>query len=339
MNLAPADFTVRVDGKARSVVSAEWVPLAAATAENRTLPRVPEGYTSNESSTGGRLIAIAVDEPHIRPGGAQAVLAAANAFIDRLSPVDRIAAVSLGLGGSATPFIADRARVKEAIGRMAGQRDTIKISSITVTGTEALEIADGNRLTADQVVARECSGLRPGSAQLAQCRQDVETEALMLGDQLKRSSQMTTRGLRDVLTAMQVLDGPKTLILMSEGFGLTDDGMANELAALAAATRTSIYALKLDNQLFEITNSRAPVYEPLNGRQRRPRDADRRRARHAVSSSAAPAASCSRTSSPSCPATTCSASSPIQRIATARGMRFGSTCRAAARRCGRGGSC
>ena len=77
---------------------------------------------------------------------------------------------------------------------------------------------------------------------------------------------MTTRGLRDVLTAMQALDGPKTLILMSEGFGLTDDGMANELAALAAATRTSIYALKLDNQLFEITNSRAPVYEPLSGR-------------------------------------------------------------------------
>ena len=71
MNLAPADFTVRVDGKARSVVSAEWVPLAAATAESQALPRVPDGYTSNESSAGGRLIVIAVDEPHIRPGGAR----------------------------------------------------------------------------------------------------------------------------------------------------------------------------------------------------------------------------------------------------------------------------
>jgi VWFA-related protein len=266
LNLAPADFTVRVDGKARSVVSAEWVPLAAPTTETKAALRLPEGYSSNESSTGGRLIAIAVDEPHIRPGGAQAVLAAANAFIDRLSPSDRIAAVSLGLGSAATPFISDRARVKEAIGRMAGQRDSMKLTSITVTGTEALEISDGNRLTADQVIARECSGLRAGSAQLQQCRQDVEAEAVMLADQLKRASQMTTRGIRDLLMAMQVLDGPKTLILMSEGFGLTDDGMANELAALAAATRTSIYALKLDNQLFEITNSRAPVYEPLNVR-------------------------------------------------------------------------
>ena len=77
--------------------------------------RALDGYSSNENSAGGRLIAIAVDEPHIRPGGAAAVLAAASAFIDRLPPSDRIAAVSLGIGGPATPFIADRQRVKDAM--------------------------------------------------------------------------------------------------------------------------------------------------------------------------------------------------------------------------------
>ena len=72
LNLAPADFTVRVDGKPRRVVSAEWVPLAAAAdGRRRPLARVPEGYSSNENATGGRLIVIAVDEPHIRPGGAR----------------------------------------------------------------------------------------------------------------------------------------------------------------------------------------------------------------------------------------------------------------------------
>ena len=102
----------------------------------------------------------------------------------------------------------------------------------------------------------------PASAQLAQCRQDVETEAYDARRSVEaREPDDDDRALRDVLTAMQPLDGPKTLILMSEGFGLTDDGMVNELAALAAATRTSIYALKLDNQLFEITNARAPVNE------------------------------------------------------------------------------
>ena len=32
---------------------------------------------------------------------------------------------------------------------MAGQRETIKISNLTITPSEALEMADGNRLTAE----------------------------------------------------------------------------------------------------------------------------------------------------------------------------------------------
>jgi len=262
LNLTPADFAVRVDGKPRPVVSAEWVPLATSAPDAKPPTRVPEGYSSNENATGGRLIAIAVDEPHIRPGGTAAVLAAANGFIDRLSPSDRVAAVSLGLGAVATPFIADRARIKEAIGRMAGQRETIRASTITVTPTEAYEIADGNRLVEDQVVARECAGLRTTSAAFQQCRQEIQVDAVQMAEQLKHSSEMTIRALRDLLTAMRGLDGPKTLILVSEGFSVPDIGLTAELAALAAATRTSIYALKLDHQLFEITNPRAPVNDP-----------------------------------------------------------------------------
>jgi VWFA-related protein len=259
LNLEPTDFAVRVDGKNRRVVSAEWVPLAASSADAKPPVRVPEGYTSNENSTGGRLIVIAVDEPHIRLGGAAAVLAATNAFIDRLSPSDRIAAVSLAIGGAATPFVADRARIKEAIGRMAGQRENLRTSSVIVTPNEAIEMSDGNRLIADQVVGRECSSYRPGTAAFMQCRQEVENIAYELADQLKRSSDTTIRALRDVMQALQVLDGPKTLILMSEGFSVRDTLLTNELGSLAAATRTSIYAMKLDNQLFEITNSRGPV--------------------------------------------------------------------------------
>ncbi len=256
LNLQPTDFAVRVDGKNRQVVSAEWVPLAAASPDAKPLVRVPEGYTSNENSTGGRLIVIAVDEPHIRLGGAAAVIAATNAFIDRLSPSDRIAAVSLAIGGVATPFVADRARIKEAIGRMAGQRETLRVASVIVTANEAIEMTDGNRLIADQVVGRECSSYRAGTAAYMQCRQEVENIAYELADQLKRSSDTTIRALRDVLQALQPLDGPKTLILMSEGFSVRDTLLTNELGSLAAATRTSIYAMKLDNQLFEITSSR-----------------------------------------------------------------------------------
>ena len=259
LNLSPADFTVRVDGKSRTVVSAEWVPMTTMAAAAKPAPRVPEGYSSNENATGGRLIAIAVDEPHIRPGGAAAVLAAASAFIDRLSPSDRIAAISLGLGGTATPFIGDRDRVKAAISLMVGQRQTLRPLGVNVTPYEALEIADGNRLTGDQVAQRECTGLRPGTAPYLQCRQEVEAEAVQVADELKHANDLTLRALREVFTAIEPLDGPKTLILMSEGFSLRDTLAVNEIGALAAATRTSVYALKLDNQLFELTNARGPA--------------------------------------------------------------------------------
>src|SRR5207249_570537 len=100
-DLAPADFTVRIDGNPRRVVSAEWISLV--TAPSAAPPRpVPEGYSSNENATGGRLIILAVDEPNIRFGAARGVFAAANAFIDHLSPSDRIAVIGLGVGSPST---------------------------------------------------------------------------------------------------------------------------------------------------------------------------------------------------------------------------------------------
>ena len=71
-DLTPADFTVRIDGNQRRVVSAEWISLVTAAKATAPVP-VPEGYTSNENATGGRLIVIAVDEPNIRFGAARGI--------------------------------------------------------------------------------------------------------------------------------------------------------------------------------------------------------------------------------------------------------------------------
>src|SRR5262249_26085450 len=56
-DLKPEDFTVRIDGNARKVVSAEWISLVSSGAA--PAPSPPDGYTTNESSTGGRLIVLA----------------------------------------------------------------------------------------------------------------------------------------------------------------------------------------------------------------------------------------------------------------------------------------
>ena len=107
-DLKPGEFTVRVDGSDRRVVSAEWVGLE--TKEQPPLPAAPVGYSGNENATGGRLIMLVVDEPNIRFGGTLGIRGAVNAFIDHLQPSDRAAVVGIGPGAPATPFTADRVR-------------------------------------------------------------------------------------------------------------------------------------------------------------------------------------------------------------------------------------
>ena len=257
-NLAPADFIVRVDGKDRRVVSAEWVPLV--TEAKGTTAFAPEGYTTNENATGGRLIVIAVDQPNIRFGGGQAVTNAAGAFIDRLSPSDRIAVTGFGLGAPATAFTADRQRVKAALSRMAGQKQMPMRAGHMITMVEAQAIDRGDRSTLQTVQDREC-GLMTGrgsSSGVELCRAEVEAEAMELWRNANREGDQTLRGLRDLLTGLRTLEAPKTLILISEGFVLDDVGFTVEVGTLAAKARTSVYALRLDQQMFDVADGGKP---------------------------------------------------------------------------------
>jgi hypothetical protein len=64
------------------------------------------------------------------------------------------------------------------------------------------------------------------------------------------------------LTSLRGIDSPKTLMFVSEGFMIDDDRQAVlALGTLAAAARTSIYAVKLDDQLFAsaASEARAPM--------------------------------------------------------------------------------
>ena len=267
--LTPADFTVRIDGTVRKVVSAEWISLATDARAAAAAPP-PEGYSTNESSSGGRLIVIAVDEPNIRFGGARAISRAANAFIDRLSPSDRIAVAGFGLGAPATVFTADRERVKRTIDRMNGQKRAARQVDLghNIALVEAQAIDRGDRGTLEGVQARECQGLERSPGALESCKQQVEVEARSMAQEVRVEAEQTIQRLRDLFYGLSRFDAPKTLILLSEGFILTEESLIFELGTMAAQARTSVYALKLDTPMFDITDSRMPI-NPLADRQAR----------------------------------------------------------------------
>ncbi len=253
-DLKADEFTVRVDGADRHVVSAQWVALE--TEEKPSQPPAPEGYTGNENASGGRLIIIVVDQPNIRFGGALAIRGAVNAFIDHLRPTDRAAVLGLGLGAVSTPFTADRARLKRAIERLVGQYQPPAFSMFNISLVEAMNIRRRIPGALEQVVLRECSGM--GGPAFESCQLQVIQEADDRAATGAADGQRTIQVLRSLLTALRSIDAPKSLVFISEGF-LIDDQREPviQLGALAAAARTSIYAMKLDDQLFASMASEA----------------------------------------------------------------------------------
>lgn len=254
------DFVVKVDGQPRQVVSANWVPLQ--TAERPAAVAVPAGYSSNENAAGGRLIVIVVDQPNIRFGGTLGIRRAVNGFIDRLQPSDRTAVIGIGPGAASTSFTADRDRLKKTIERLAGLYQPRGIMLHNISVSEAIEIDRnvGGMLTT-QVVERECRGPsmeRLPPTELDACLFEIQNEARQIALTGNNDGRSTIRILRSLLEALRAIDGPKTLVFVSEGFLATD--MQQDVVALgtiAAAARTSIYALRLDDSLFQMAASEA----------------------------------------------------------------------------------
>ena len=87
-DLTAADFSVRIDGTSRRVVTAEWIPKPGTTSGADNLAQT--------SGHGERLILLVVDPPNIRFGGAIGHRAAINNFIDRLDASDLPLIAGLG---------------------------------------------------------------------------------------------------------------------------------------------------------------------------------------------------------------------------------------------------
>jgi len=66
-DLRAAEFTVKIDGEVRRVVSAELVKVDVEAAKKTVADKSETFYTSNLTPPNGRQIVIAVDQVHIRP--------------------------------------------------------------------------------------------------------------------------------------------------------------------------------------------------------------------------------------------------------------------------------
>ena len=263
-DLGPGDFVLNVDGQPRRIVSAQFVAQTAPRQRGASLPAYH--FTSNEHDAAGRFVMVAVDEPHIRRLEGRPALQAAAAFIDRLDPLDRVAVSGLTRTG-VVEFTRDRAALKRQLEGLVGQADPVFLQ-FNIGLSEAIEVADGSRVKLADVVLRECGRaltnyLNPARAAddaaggRDACPEQVEQEARAIAQHARTQARISLSSLEGLVDSLKAIDGPKTLVLLSEGI-VADPRLIDfaELAAAAQIARVSIYVLHMETPTFEAAQDR-----------------------------------------------------------------------------------
>ena len=254
-DLRAPEFTVTVDGEARRVVEAEWFSLRPAEADERGRASEPLKvfYTSNTTTTRGRLIMIAVDRGSISFGGGRRVMQAAGRFLDTLGSNDRAAFVALPQPGPLIDFTANHERVRQAVDSVVGV-DTQEIRQFNIGTSEAISLIERvDPFLEDVLMTRLCGQFTPGTQGFEQCAEAVRSEALFMVQAIRYQAANSLRSLELIMEALGAVDGPKSLVWISEGLMLRDPTAVSQIARLAAASRTSINVIVVDAPLADVT--------------------------------------------------------------------------------------
>lgn len=262
------DFVLKIDGKARRVVSAQFVRHSPAAVDPLSSPPPRLHFSSNEFVDTGRLVVVAVDEPHIRRTEGRAALKAAGEFIDGLFPADRVAVLGLGRSGT-LEFTRDRAAGRRLLAGLSGQADPVFIR-FNIGLSEAVEIADGGRARLADVVLRECGRslteyLNPARAvdEAASgggrdaCHEQVEQESRAMAQHARTQARISLSALEGLVESVKEFERPVTVVLLSEGL-VADPRLLDftAFAARAQEARVSIYVLHMETPLFEAATDR-----------------------------------------------------------------------------------
>lgn len=256
-DLGTAEFSVKIDGRPRRIVSAEYIRVDEDA--GRRPPDEPDEahITTNIGPPQGRLIVLVVDQGNTRMGQARPLLATASRFLDRLGPLDRIAFAVIPPPGPAVDFTADVARVRQAMQQVLGSETPLE-GRFNIGTAEAMAIIERHdRILLGAVVEREC-GTSLRADMLDQCSRDIVAEADRIVSERRQRIVQSVAALRDLFRGLAVIDGQKSVILVSEGLEVEGIGAdLADIAAMAAMARASLHVLLIDSPHVDVSRARA----------------------------------------------------------------------------------
>ena len=260
-DLEAPEFMVTVDDEERRIVSVEFVAFEAPPEPSSTVeaPESKPYYSTNQGLAPGRLVILVVDENNIRFGEVRKLLPAAGRFLDQLGPADRVAFAALpATGALSVGFTTNHQLVREALARVVGSEQNLSPDRLllgqgdtTRSGmsvAEALSLNQHKNPAGEPALLQRVCGALNNSRRHQECGRALVLEADFMTAQLLQPVQQSMGALRALLGGLQEIDGPKTLLLISEG--LIADEQQLGLAA-AAAARVTIHALLVDSAGYQ----------------------------------------------------------------------------------------
>jgi VWFA-related protein len=240
--LTADDFTVTVDGKPRGVTSIEYVSHDQSGA---TAPTNDPAISRNRSRAPVGQVVLVLDTSGLSAPVRGPVLAAANHLLDALPPSDTVALATVPASSSSTELSTNRARVRERL-ESAGGWAPPPLDRQPFTATEALDCERPNGGLGDcaRMIRRVCGMIRdPEQARICTADLLADTRAILI--ELRARADRSLDGLVALLRSLRALEGSKTVVLFSEHLLASESGIElDQIAALAAESRTRVYALR-----------------------------------------------------------------------------------------------
>jgi len=266
--LQPGDFVVSVDGKRRTVVSAQFISHGAPAAmpPEKEVPGTPApGVASRAAPSPARNILIVFDSDSMEPGDGIVARQAAERFLGQLDPDDRVGVATIPWLGSAITMTKGRNEVQRTLADVNTGSERFRPVPYHIGLAEAFAVERGEADALTRIINRECR-LSPGDPA---CREDVKMLVREVQVQAHLRGARSLDGLRDLGEGLRQIEGPKTMVLVSGGAPPPDirTGYAySRIAAAFAAAQVTLYTVYIEQaQLGQVKDRPSPTYAEDQG--------------------------------------------------------------------------
>jgi VWFA-related protein len=214
-------------------------------------------------------VLIVVDHEQIGAADGKAAIDAASRFLDRLGPLDRVGVVTLPNGRIEVDLTTNHRRVRQALSTITGKATrrnlfyNLSLDEAMIIREERLEPAAADRMRTGEILDRECRFAAADSA----CRANVESEALLIAREAEAATRATLQSLAGLFEGLAPIDGPKTVLFLSQSLVRFEDTHLDfeDVARAAARARAQLFVIQLHRAAVDALARNTPPERTNDG--------------------------------------------------------------------------